>query len=92
MKILGLEERIKVNLVSSRVDIQYVRRNIRDYDIIHYTGHADYNTDDPSKSGWIMSDGIWNVLDIRRIAGETPFPFLIFANACYSGRGRRVAH
>jgi CHAT domain-containing protein len=88
-ELIGLEDRIKVNLVSSRVDTQYIRRNIRDYDIVHYTGHAEYDEDDPLKCGWHMSDGIWNVPDIRNIAGETPFPFLIFANACHSGRTGR---
>jgi CHAT domain-containing protein len=91
-KLIGLEGRIKVNLVSSMVDKKYIRRNIRDYDILHYSGHADYHRDDPSRSGWRMADGIWNVKDIRSIAGETTFPFLIFANACHSGRssGRHI--
>ncbi len=85
-ELIGWEDKIKVNRVSSRVDTRYVRRNIRDYDILHYTGHAEYNEKDPSRSGWLMSDGIWTASDIKSITGETPFPFLIFSNACHSGR------
>jgi CHAT domain-containing protein len=88
-ELVGWEDTIKVHLVSSRVDIQYVRQYIRDYDIVHYTGHAEYDKDDPSGSGWVMSDGIWTVSDIKAIQGDTPFPFLIFANACHSGRAEK---
>ena len=85
-ELIGREERIKTDLASSRVDKQFIRRNIRDYDIVHYTGHAEYNEQDPAQSGWIMSDGIWTVSEIRSIAGESSFPFLVFSNACHSGR------
>ncbi len=84
--LIGMEDTLKVDLISSRVDMQTVRRNIRDYDIVHYTGHAEYNTDDPAKSGWLMSDGTWTAREIREITGDTPFPFLVFSNACHSGR------
>ncbi|MEN8262331.1 MAG: CHAT domain-containing protein [Nitrospirota bacterium] len=85
-ELIERQDRIKADLVSSRVDRQFVRRHLRDYDIVHYTGHAEYREDDPSKSGWLMSDGIWTAPDTRNLSGETPFPFLIFSNACHSGR------
>ena len=80
------EDRIKVNLVSNRVDIQYIKKNIRDFDVVHYAGHADYGLDEPSNSGWIISDGKWTSSDIVKMAGGSPVPFLIFSNACHSGR------
>jgi len=88
-ELVGWEDKIKVNLVSSIADIRYIRQSIRDYDIVHYTGHAEYDRDDPSGSGWVMSDGIWSVSDIKAIKGDTPFPFLLFANACHSGRAEK---
>jgi len=80
------ENTIKISLVSSRVDIQYIKKNIRDFDIVHYAGHADYNLSEPSQSGWVLSDGKWTSSDITKMVGGTPLPFLIFSNACHSGR------
>jgi len=80
------EEIIKVNLVSSSVDTQYIKKNIRDFDIVHYAGHADHNPEDPSQSGWIMSDGKFTSSDISNMTGSTPLPALVFSNACHSGR------
>lgn len=79
-------DKIKVSLVSSHIDIQYVKKNIRDYDVVHYAGHADYNLNEPSKSGWIMSDDRLTASDILKLAGGAPLPSLIFTNACHSGR------
>lgn len=79
-------EKIKVSLVSSQTDIQYIKKNMRDFDIVHYAGHADYDLNNPSQSGWVMYDGKMTASDIIKMAGSTPLPSLIFANACHSGR------
>lgn len=79
-------DNIKVSLVSSHIDIHYAKKNIRDFDVVHYAGHADYNLNEPSKSGWIMSDGRLTASDILKLAGGMPLPSLIFSNACHSGR------
>jgi len=53
------------------------------YDIVHFAGHGDYNSDDPSKSGWVLgSDRFVTATDIARMRKA---PWLISANACYSG-------
>ena len=80
------EDKIKVNLMSSNVDTQQIKNNIRDYDVIHYAGHADYNCENSSESGWIMSNKKWTSFDISKMAGGTPLPSLVFSNACHSGR------
>ncbi|MBI4848906.1 MAG: CHAT domain-containing protein [Nitrospirae bacterium] len=79
-------DKIRVSLVSSSVDRQYVKKNIRDFDIVHYAGHAAYDLKDPSQSGWIMSDGKLSASDVTKMAGGAPLPALIFSNACHSGR------
>ena len=85
-ELRGHEDAIKGSLVSSKVDIQYIKKNIRDFDIVHYAGHADYDLKEPSQSGWVLSDGKWTSSDIAKMAGGAPLPFLIFSNACHSGR------
>ncbi|HOE18731.1 MAG TPA: CHAT domain-containing protein [Syntrophorhabdaceae bacterium] len=80
------DEAIKANLVTSKVDTHYVKENIRDYDIVHYAGHSDYIQHEPSSSGWMLSDGKLASADITKMSGGAPFPFLVFSNACHSGR------
>jgi len=77
---------VKVNLASSKVDIHYVKKNIRDFDIIHYAGHADYNSEEPSKSSWVLHDGKWIASEILKLSGGATMPVLVFSNACHSGR------
>ncbi len=42
-EIGGETDFIEVSLASSKVDVHYIKKNFRDFDIIHYAGHADYN-------------------------------------------------
>lgn len=85
-ELLDREDRLKVHLVSGRVDREFVRRHIRDFDIVHYTGHAEYDENNSGLSGWTMLDGTWTSSEVMNIKGETPFPLLVFSNACHSGR------
>jgi CHAT domain-containing protein len=85
-ELVEWQTRLKVHLVSRKVDKEYATRNIRDFDILHYTGHAEYDETLPDKSGWVMQDGTWTSAEVKSIKGESPFPFLIFSNACHSGR------
>jgi CHAT domain-containing protein/cytosol aminopeptidase family protein len=55
----------------------------KDFDLIHYSGHGDFDEKNPSKSGWIFSRA--NVLSARDIFRARRVPRLIFANACFSG-------
>jgi pimeloyl-ACP methyl ester carboxylesterase len=66
------------------------------YDILHYTGHGSFDPADPTKTGWLCSDGILGPNELR-LALENGAPPLVFANACLSGRpseaqaGKKVA-
>ncbi|MDY6863123.1 MAG: CHAT domain-containing protein, partial [Thermodesulfobacteriota bacterium] len=79
------EELIKIDFKSSDVKVDFVKSNIRHYDLVHYAGHADYNLANPSESGWLLSDRKLTAADIRNLAGVTALPYLIFSNACQSG-------
>jgi hypothetical protein len=54
-----------------------------EFDLIHYSGHGDFDEKNLSKSGWIF--GKENILSARDIFRARRVPRLIFANACFSG-------
>ncbi len=54
-----------------------------EFDLIHYSGHGDFDEKNPSKSGWIF--GKDSILSAREIFRARRVPRLIFANACFSG-------
>jgi len=54
-----------------------------EFDLIHYSGHGDFDGKNPSRSGWIFSKE--NVLSAGDIFRARRVPRLIFANACFSG-------
>jgi CHAT domain-containing protein len=54
-----------------------------EFDLIHYSGHGDFDEKNPSRSGWIF--GKAHVLSARDIFRARRVPRLIFANACFSG-------
>ncbi len=54
-----------------------------EFDLIHYSGHGEFDEKNPSKSGWIF--GKESVLSAREIFRARRVPRLIFANACFSG-------
>jgi pimeloyl-ACP methyl ester carboxylesterase len=59
------------------------------YDIVHFCGHGNYNAEDPEQSGWLLSEKLFvTAKDIFRARSA---PWLIVANACYSGRLRQSA-
>lgn len=82
----GERERLAVDMRSSEVGVTDVKRLVREYDIIHYAGHAEMHPDRPNDSGWLLSDGNIDPGALLDLAGGRPFPRLVFSNACRSGR------
>lgn len=76
----------RVDFKSCPVDIAFIKKNLRDYDIVHYAGHAEYDRQDSSESGWLLSDGTLRTNDIAAMGGHQPMPALVFSNACQSGQ------
>lgn len=76
----------EVDFKSHPVEISYVKKTLRDYDIVHYAGHADYDPQNPSKGGWLLTDGRLKASEISAMGGLQPMPFLVFSNACQSGQ------
>lgn len=82
---LSAAERIEVDLRSSEVGIADVRELIRDYDVVHYAGHAEPVEPDGER-GWWLRDGVLGASAIRELGGGRAFPRLVFVNACRSAR------
>lgn len=73
-----------VDFKSCPVDVAFVKRFLREYDIVHYAGHAVYHADNPTESGWLLEDGTLSASAIVAMGGLRPMPALVFANACQS--------
>jgi tetratricopeptide (TPR) repeat protein len=83
----GGHAEIKIDLKSRYIEKATVRRFLREYDIIHYAGHADYNEKKPEKSGWELVNGKFVAQDLTKMIGtRKSMPLLVFSNACRSGR------
>ncbi len=53
------------------------------YDILHYSGHCEYDKQDPTKSGWLFSGKQrLTANELTRVDRVPPF---VFSNACESG-------
>jgi len=63
-----------------------IKKSLKEYDIIHFAGHADYNEKNPSESCWKLFDDNFTAKDIGDIDDDTYMPLLIFSNACQSAR------
>jgi len=84
--LLAKEELINTTFQSSSVRAGYIKEKLRNFDIVHYAGHSDYDEKNPSNSGWLLTDGKLKAQDLMNMRGSSPFPALVFSNACHSGR------
>jgi len=79
-------ERVEGELLSLRVSPDEVRRRLKESDVLHYAGHADYLPGDPSGSGWLLEGGKFTAGHVLGMAGCQGMPALVFVNACRSGQ------
>jgi CHAT domain-containing protein len=79
------KKKIQLDLRTTDVSPKFVMKNIREYDVFHFAGHAKYDKAEPSKSGLILKDGNLTAGEIASLSGSHSMPLLVFANACSSG-------
>lgn len=79
-------KRIKIDFKSTQIDTLYVKKNLRDYDIVHFAGHCEYDSQDPKNTGWLLSDGRFTTRDIFALSASMSLPNLVFSNACLSAK------
>ncbi len=80
------KDNVSVSFRSSDITADFIRQKIRNFDLIHFAGHAEYHPENPADSGWRLSDGIFSARDIMKLAGTAAMPALVFSNACQSAR------
>ena len=81
-------DRVHISSKTRNIRTDYIRRSIRDFDIVHYAGHATYDSDDPSQSGWLVKEGTVTAALLVKMKGIRPLPSLVFSNASvYVGLG-----
>jgi class 3 adenylate cyclase/CHAT domain-containing protein len=80
-----MENWIDVTLKTSDITQEYVKTKMRNFDIVHYAGHAEYNASSPDQSGWLLKDGKLSAKAVTELSGIMPMPALVFSNACQSG-------
>jgi len=80
------DDLINVSLKSTDIRTDYVKSKIRNFDIVHYAGHAEHNAEAPEKSGWMLRDGKLSAEEIISMTGAMPMPSLVFSNACQTGQ------
>ncbi|MEO6951570.1 MAG: CHAT domain-containing protein [Polyangia bacterium] len=78
-------EKVRARVLTAS-DRETLRRELKDYDLVHFAGHADFLPADPGQSGWHLSSGKLTAADIAELAGGRPMPLVVFSNACESGR------
>jgi tetratricopeptide (TPR) repeat protein len=77
---------IAMDFKSTHIDTLYVKKNLRDYDIVHFAGHCEYDADNPKNSGWVLLDGRFTTQDILLMGESLSLPTLVFSNACQSAQ------
>ncbi|MBI5788060.1 MAG: tetratricopeptide repeat protein [Candidatus Schekmanbacteria bacterium] len=86
LDFLSRQNSLAADFKGSPIDGNYLKMYLRDYDLIHYAGHAEYDLQAVEKSGWLLSDKKLLASDIVKMQGvEKSFPSLVFSNACQSG-------
>ncbi|MFA6358094.1 MAG: tetratricopeptide repeat protein [Candidatus Omnitrophota bacterium] len=79
-------KKVYIDFKSTNIDKAYVKKNICDYDIVHFAGHCEFNRKDSRNNGWVLSDGVFKVEDILRMGHSCSLPALVFSNACNSAQ------
>ncbi|MDD5027760.1 MAG: CHAT domain-containing protein, partial [Candidatus Omnitrophica bacterium] len=77
---------VHIDFKSTNIDRLYVKKNLCDYDIVHFAGHCEYDQHNAKNSGWVLSDGKFSIPDVLNMGQAVSLPALIFSNACYSAR------
>ena len=77
---------VSIDFKSTQIDALYVKKNLCDYDIVHFAGHCEYDKDEPKNSGWALNDGRFTIQDILSLGESLSLPSLVFSNACYSAK------
>ncbi|MBT8365710.1 MAG: CHAT domain-containing protein, partial [Deltaproteobacteria bacterium] len=77
---------INASLQTDNVSSDFIREKMRNFDLMHFAGHHDYDAQNLQRGGWRLTDGGFEAQDILKMGGAGSLPMLIFSNACQSAR------
>jgi len=77
---------IHASLQTDNLSSDFIKERMRNFDLVHFAGHHDYDSQHPQRSGWRLTDGRFEAQDILKMGGTGSLPALIFSNACQSAR------
>ena len=77
---------VNITLRSGKITPDFIKKKIRNFDLIHFAGHSDYDPQHPGEGGWRLTGGSLKAVDIKKMAGSGSMPALVFSNACQSAR------
>jgi CHAT domain-containing protein len=80
----GETDEVTIDFKSTSIDTLYVKKYLRDYDIVHFAGHCEYEAVQRRGSGWVLSDGRFTAQDIMSLGESLSLPALVFSNSCHS--------
>ncbi len=75
---------INATFLSENIEPDYLQKKIRNFDIVHFAGHMDYDENNRDKCGWRLTKGIFSAGDVIKMTGTATMPAFIFSNACQS--------
>jgi CHAT domain-containing protein len=85
------KNQIHVTSFFDNVTSDALKEKMRNYDLVHFAGHADYQHENISASGFRLTQKSLKAADIKKMAGAMPMPSMFFANACQSARTEKWA-
>ena len=77
---------IQLDFKSLQVDSLYLKKNLRDYDLFHFAGHCEFDSNEPLESGLVFKDGRVSCKDFLLLSQTQGLPLMVFINACQSGK------
>ncbi|MHA1267526.1 MAG: CHAT domain-containing protein [Candidatus Helarchaeota archaeon] len=82
-KIDGIKEHLEYKS-GPEIKLDKLYNDLREFDLIHYAGHAKFDEKNPSESAWVINPEKDEYLTASMMAAMNAPP-IVFANACESG-------
>ena len=82
-KIDGIKENLEYKS-GKEIKLDKLMKDLTNYDLVHYAGHAKFNKRNPGESGWVINPEKNEFLTASMMAAMNAPP-IVFANACESG-------
>jgi CHAT domain-containing protein len=64
------------------IPVEIIKSKIKSFDIVHFAGHAVYDSVYPSQSAWELKENNFYASHINQMRGGAAMPSLVFTNAC----------